>query len=80
MTQNKEESLQGLIDHLPVVVFEYTFFPDGHRDFTFISPRAEELLGINSGVIMNGHLSISDFIHPDDHLVFNSSIDEVCGM
>jgi PAS domain S-box-containing protein len=76
MTQNKEESLQGLIDHLPVVVFEYTFFPDGHRDFTFISPRAEELLGINPGVIMNGHLSISSFIHPDDLPAFNKSIDE----
>ncbi|NOT75473.1 MAG: PAS domain S-box protein [Cyclobacteriaceae bacterium] len=76
MIQKKEESLQRLIDHLPVVVFEYTFFPDGHRDFTFISPRAEVLLGISPGVIMNGHLSISSFIHPTDLAFFNESINE----
>ena len=44
--QETNEKVQGLIDHLPFVVFEYTFFPEGYRDFTYISPRCEELLGL----------------------------------
>ena len=76
-----EGSRQRLIDHLPVVVFEYTFFPDGGRDFTYISPRCEELLGLNPEIIMRGHLSLSSFIHPDDLQSFDESVEKsMCGM
>lgn len=76
MAQNKIENLQHLIDHLPVVVFEYTFFPDGHRDFTFISPMAEELLGIGSETLLSGNLSMSNYIHPEDYQLFEAGIGE----
>jgi len=76
MIQNKGESLQRLIDQLPVVVYEYTFFPDGHRDFTFINPRAEELLGINPSIFMSENFSMSPFIHPEDLPHFNESMSE----
>ncbi len=76
MIQNKEISLQRLIDNLPVVVYEYTFFPDGSRDFTFVTPRAEDLLGIEPGIIMSGMLSLSSYIHPEDLSEFNESINE----
>ena len=75
MTPSKKGSRQRLIDHLPVVVFEYTFFLDGNRDFTYISPRFEELFGINAEVIMRGHLPIGNFIHPDDIASFNQSVE-----
>lgn len=64
-----------MIDHLPVVVFEYTFFPDGNRDFTYISPRCEELFGLNPEIIMRGHLPVANFIHPDDIASFNESVE-----
>ena len=73
---SKTDSRQRLIDHLPVVVFEYTFFPDGHRDFTYISPRCEELLGLDAGEVMRGHMSIHSFIHPDDTASFDESVEE----
>jgi len=71
----KKGSRHRLIDHLPVVVFEYTFFPDGNRDFTYISPRCEELFGLNPEIIMRGHLPVANFIHPDDIASFNESVE-----
>src|SRR5262245_50639888 len=76
MLTRKKGRLKRLIDHLPVVVFEYTFFPDGQRNFTYISPHCEKLLGLKAEVVMNGHLSIHDFIHPDDWAAFDSSIEQ----
>ncbi len=75
MTLNKKGSRQRLIDHLPVVVFEYTFHPDGNRDFTYISPRCEELFGLNPEIIIRGHLPVGNFIHPDDIASFNESVE-----
>lgn len=68
--------LQKLIDHLPVVVFEYTFFPDGNRGFTYISPRCEELIGLNPDVIMEGRLSIDNYIHPEDLESFHRTVEQ----
>src|SRR6185369_1210475 len=76
MILRKKGSLKRLIDHLPVVVFEYTFFPDGKRDFTYISPRCEELLGVNPDELMSGHLQLSDLIHPEAWRSFNDSVVE----
>ncbi len=58
-----------------MVVFEYTFFPDGQRDFTYISPRCQELFGIDPETILNGHLSMASYIHPEDLPSFNLSIE-----
>jgi len=76
MILRKKGSLKRLIDHLPVVVFEYTFFPDGKRDFTYISPRCEELLGVNPEELMSGQLQLSDLIHPEGWRSFNDSVVE----
>jgi PAS domain S-box-containing protein len=68
--------LQKLIDHLPVVVFEYTFFPEGYRGFTYISPRCEELIGLHPDTIMEGRLSIDNYIHPEDLQSFHSTVEQ----
>jgi PAS domain S-box-containing protein len=68
--------LQKLIDHLPVVVFEYTFFPEGSRGFTYISPRCEELIGLHPDIIMEGRLSIDSYIHPDDLESFHRTVEQ----
>lgn len=65
---------QQIIDHLPVVVFEYTFFGDGRRDFTYLSPRSEELLGVDPRVLLRGTLSMESFIHPDDWPAFQLNL------
>ncbi|MBL7847592.1 MAG: PAS domain S-box protein [Cyclobacteriaceae bacterium] len=75
-TQLFRGDLQKVIDHLPVVVFEYTFFPQGDRGFTYISPRCFELIGLPADTILEGRLSMGNFIHPDDLASFNAGIEE----
>ncbi len=74
-TQLINRDLQKVIDHLPVVVFEYTFFPKGYRGFTYISPRCYEFLGLLPDVILEGHLSIDNYIHPEDLQGFHQSVE-----
>lgn len=76
ITQLFRGDLQKVIDNLPVVVFEYTFFPDGLRGFTYISPRCEELIGLHPDAILEGHLSLDSFIHPKDIHYFHQSIEQ----
>ncbi len=75
MTFKQKENWQRLIDHLPVVVFEYTFFANGTRGFTYISPRCEELLGVHPETIMDEQFHISSFILEEDMPSFNQSIE-----
>lgn len=37
--------MQDLIRHLPVVIFEYAFLPDGQHRFNYVSDKALDLLG-----------------------------------
>ncbi len=76
MTELIRGDLQKVIDQLPVVVFEYTFFPNGDRDFTYISPRCNELFGLQPDVILEGHLSLDNYIHPDDLDSFHNSVNQ----
>lgn len=62
---SQRKNLQ-LLDKLPAVVFEYTIFQDGTRDFTYISPRCEEILGINHEVLTRGILPLRKMIHASD--------------
>lgn len=75
MIAEQEILSMNLINNLPVVVFEYTFFPDGRRDFTYISPRCRELLHFTQDELVSGNLSMKDHIHPDDWLAFEKSVE-----
>jgi len=60
-----------MLDNLPAVVFEYSVFPGGSRDFTYISPRCEEILGVSQEVLMRGILPMKNFIYHEDWNEFN---------
>ncbi len=62
-----------IIDKLPAVIFEYTIFPDGSRDFTYISPRCEQVLGVNRDIILSGMVPMKAFIYPPDWEAFSQS-------
>lgn len=72
----RSQGLQIMIDKLPAVVFEYAVFADGSRDFTYISPRCKELLGVNQEVLMGGVLPMQNFIHPDDWNMFHENMEQ----
>lgn len=68
--------LQQIIDNLPAVVFDYTIFPDGSRDFTYLSPRCEELLGLKREVLLSGVIPMREFIHEDDWQSLEQSVEQ----
>lgn len=72
----RQLSTQQIIDKLPVVIFEYTIFPDGSRDFTYLSPRCEEVLGISREVLLGGAFPMKQFIYPADWKDFMTGMEE----
>ncbi|MFN6089883.1 MAG: PAS domain S-box protein [Cyclobacteriaceae bacterium] len=59
-----------ILEKLPVAVFEYTYFSDGRKDFTYISPYCEILFGLTSETMLEGSLSLFSFIHPEERPSF----------
>jgi PAS domain S-box-containing protein len=72
LTENRSKQL---LDTLPAVVFEYTIFPDGNRDFTYISPKCEEILGISQDILLRGILPMKNFIYDEDWAEFTDSME-----
>ncbi len=74
-------TMQHIIDNLPVVVFEYTIFPDGSRDFTYLSKGCKEILGIDRELLLQGTYPLQSFIYRDDwenfNLLFEKAASEV---
>jgi PAS domain S-box-containing protein len=68
--------MQHIIDNLPVVIFEYTVFPDGSRDFTYLSSGCEAILGVSREILLSGAYPLQSFIHHDDWEEFNRLFEE----
>ncbi len=68
--------MQHIIDNLPVVIFEYTIFSDGSRDFTYLSPGCEAILGVSKELLLSGERTLQSFIHHDDWEHFNKLFEE----
>jgi len=68
--------MQHIIDNLPVVIFEYTVFPDGSRDFTYLSPGCETILGVSRELLLSGSYPMKSFIHHEDWDQFNALFEE----
>lgn len=64
--------MQHIIDNLPVVIFEYTIYRDGSREFTYLSPGCEAILGVSRELLLSGNHTLQTFIHPDDWENFNN--------
>jgi PAS domain S-box-containing protein len=59
-----------IIGKLQAAVFEYTFFPEGGKDFTYVSPYCEKIFDTTSEVLLSGVHPMASFIHPDDRELF----------
>ncbi len=71
-----QRSNMELLDKLPAVVFEYTISQDGSRDFTYLSPRCEEILGVSQEILLRGILPIKNFIYHEDWDAFYESTED----
>ncbi len=59
-----------IISKLQAGVFEYTLFPDGQRDFTFISPYCEKILETSREKLLSGIQPMVSRINPEDQESF----------
>jgi PAS domain S-box-containing protein len=55
-----------IISKLQAGVFEYTLFPDGQRDFTFISPYCEKILETSREELLGGIQPMISHVNPND--------------
>jgi len=68
--------IQEIIDNLPVVVFEYTVYPDGSRDFTYLSASCEKILGMRREKLLGGAYPMKLFIHQEDWEEFELLVEQ----
>ncbi len=59
-----------IISKLQAGVFEYTLFPDGHRDFTFISPYCEKILETSREELLSGIQPMVSHVNAEDQESF----------
>ncbi|HEX8327772.1 MAG TPA: PAS domain S-box protein [Hymenobacter sp.] len=57
-----EQRFRALAENVPGVLFEWHRGPDGASDFTYVSPKLEELFGIPQV----GFEQVLELVHPDD--------------
>lgn len=58
--------MQDLIRNLPVVIYEYSIYPDGRKFFTYVSPSSEKILGLKAEDILKDASLLDSIIHEDD--------------
>ncbi|MDQ2657847.1 MAG: PAS domain-containing sensor histidine kinase [Bacteroidota bacterium] len=59
--------MQDLIRHLPAVVYEYAFYPDGRHHFRYVSERSCDILGLTSAQLMHDKGLLYSVVLPGDH-------------
>jgi PAS domain S-box-containing protein len=62
--------MQDLISHLPAVIFEYAFYPDGVHRFHFVSETAGEIFGVSASDIMRDRDRLKGLIIEEDQPLF----------
>ena len=67
---DRNRAADTILEKLPAAVFEYTYFPTGRKDFTYISAHCEVLFGFTSESLLEGSLPLLSFIHPDEQVSF----------
>src|SRR5689334_17755456 len=58
--------MTDLIRHLPAVIYEYAIHPNGKRNFTYVSPASEIILGLSPEQILADPSVMDGIVHPDD--------------
>ncbi len=68
-----EARFRALADTVPGVLYQWVERSDGSRGFTYVSPRAQEVLGVDAGALKDDWTLIR--IHPDDAPAWQAAID-----
>ena len=65
--------MQDLVRHLPVVIYEYAFFPDGRNQFNYVSEKAAEILGIDADALLRNSGLLQSLLCFDDQGAFRNA-------
>jgi PAS domain S-box-containing protein len=65
--------MQDLIRHLPAVVYEYAFYPDGTSRFHFVSEKSREILGLTAAELMENPDMLFTRVWPGDEAVLRDA-------
>jgi PAS domain S-box-containing protein len=58
--------MHDLTKHLPAVIYEYVIRVNGEKQFSYVSPNCEAILGISAESIMQDHAALDAIIFEDD--------------
>jgi PAS domain S-box-containing protein len=58
--------MEDLLRNIPAVLYEYAIYPDGSKNFLFISESAKAILGISPDEVLEDSGKLTSLIHPDD--------------
>nr|WP_242472661.1 PAS domain-containing protein [Rhodoferax fermentans] len=64
------DQLREVTENIPVVVFQYRLWADGHQSFPFCSSVMEQICGVSHQTIMNDASSFFALIYADDQPAF----------
>lgn len=67
------QRLREVSESIPVVVFQYRLWADGHQNFPFCSSVAEQVCGLTPQAVMADSAVFFDLIHVDDQQVFEAA-------
>lgn len=64
--QKSDARLQRLIDNVPGVIYRYIMHPDGSDQFTYISPRCQEIFEVTPEEVLQDSQTLWHLILPED--------------
>lgn len=60
------EEIEKLLEHAPVMLYKYVFFPEGNGSFLYVSSGCEDILGLSASSLTTDMGRFWEQIHADD--------------
>jgi PAS domain S-box-containing protein len=67
---------ERLIEQIPGVVIVFDGYPDGSRDYVFVSPQSKTLLGVQPSAFRDDPLWFIGQVHPEDRELLRAAVRE----
>ena len=70
----KEARLLDMTSSIPGCVYQFVLSGDGKISMPYMSNAMSDMIGIDAGIIMQDAQKLYEYIHPDDHDMFNEAM------
>jgi PAS domain S-box-containing protein len=71
-----EQRFQDIVQHVPGVVYQYRYLPDGNIAFSYLSPSVREFFGVKVDEAINNPELIFQRVHPEDLPEMTASLEQ----